>query len=183
MGACKNFPKNLDIYGENVALTFEKKPVFQTYLGGFVSIFSMILILLFTTISATKLFGHLEPFFSSTTKVKDVDNPIDLWKLGFMFAIDTIDPKVGTIEVAHFKKNLREDMKKTKIEMVDCSTLFGEEGNSYEAQSSGNTLNLEAILKKSDRVMLCPVGIDSMILRGNYNSQFFEYIKIAIKAC
>ena len=102
MGTFKNFPKNLDMYGENVALTFEKKPVFQTYLGGFVSIFSIILMLIFTTISATRLFGHLDPFFSSTTKVKDLDSPIDLWKLGFMFAIDTIDPKVGTIEVAHF---------------------------------------------------------------------------------
>ena len=82
--------------------------------------------LIFTTISATKLFGHLDPFFSSTTKVKDVDTPIDLWKLGFMFAIDTIDPKIGTLEVTQSKKNLREKSEKTKIEMVDCSTLFDE---------------------------------------------------------
>ena len=46
-----------------------------------------------------KLFDDLDPFFSSTTKVQE--ERIDLFELGFMFAVADIDPTVGTYYAYH----------------------------------------------------------------------------------
>lgn len=69
-GACKEFPKNIDFYGEKVEFTFNKKTYFQTYLGGIVSIFALVLMIMFLVVSTIKLLGQQDPFFSSTTEVQ-----------------------------------------------------------------------------------------------------------------
>ena len=42
-----------------------------------------------------KLADDPDPFFSST--IIESDEKIDLWELGYTFAIENIDPSLGTI--------------------------------------------------------------------------------------
>ena len=65
-GSCREFPKNIDIYGEQVNFTFEGRTYFQTYLGGCASIFAFVLMLTFLGVSTLRLLGRLDPFFSSS---------------------------------------------------------------------------------------------------------------------
>ena len=58
MGGCKEFPKNIDFYGEKVEFTFNKKTYFQTYLGGIVSIFAFVLMMILLCVSTIKLLGQ-----------------------------------------------------------------------------------------------------------------------------
>ena len=55
---------------------------------------------------------------------------IDLWSLGFMFAVENIDPKVGRIEIQQvFYESGDEIVKRTEpLELVDCEQLFEGKG-------------------------------------------------------
>ena len=59
----------------------------------------LILTIVFTTVRTMKLFDDQDPFFSSTTKVNY--DQIDLFELGFTFAVGDIDPTVGTWFALH----------------------------------------------------------------------------------
>ena len=93
-GACSTL-RSLDIFGERIDLTFEKKSYFQTNLGAAVSIFCLALMAGFLVVRTAKLASDEEPFFSSIS-LKQTE-AIDLWKLGFMFAIQSIPREIGTI--------------------------------------------------------------------------------------
>ena len=45
-----------------------------------------------------------DPFFSMTPMVRSTD-AIDLWKLGFMFAAENLDPKVGVLDVSFVQRS------------------------------------------------------------------------------
>jgi len=45
-----------------------------------------------------KIKGREEPFFSMTSMAAE-EKAIDLWELGFMFAVEQPDPRVGHIDV------------------------------------------------------------------------------------
>ena len=66
MESCKDFPKNIDFYGEKVEFTFENKTHFQTHLGGIVSIVAFVLMMTFLGVSTIRLLGQLDPYFAST---------------------------------------------------------------------------------------------------------------------
>ena len=54
----------------------------------------------FFTVRTLKLVTASGPVFSSTYSAQT--EMIDLWELGFMFAIEDIDPKIGRIEAELF---------------------------------------------------------------------------------
>ena len=60
-------------------------------------------VLLFVFIVYSKykqvLDGHLNNAFFTTKTKRDIDEPIDLMKLDYTFAIETIDPTIASIEV------------------------------------------------------------------------------------
>ena len=56
----------------------------------------------------SKLISMDDPFFSMTTMVGE-NSYIDLWQLGFMFAVEDVDPRLGRIEVQYVAKVQQED--------------------------------------------------------------------------
>ena len=84
----------------------------------------MILMFSFLAIRTEKLANGTDPFFSSTTLSQD--NEIDLLELGFAFAIENIDPSIGTIFAFHsdwLPGGGRNNKVETPIELVDCKEL------------------------------------------------------------
>ena len=43
--------------------------------------------------------GHIDNAFFTTKTKRDINEPIDLMKLDYTFAIETIDPSIASIEV------------------------------------------------------------------------------------
>jgi len=94
--SCSLF-KSLDLFGEKINLTFKQEKDFKTTFGAIISLICSIALIAFLVVQTQKLISKEDPFFSMTTSSKVTDT-IDLWELGFIFAIENIDPKVGRIE-------------------------------------------------------------------------------------
>ena len=78
----------------------------------------------FLTIRTIKLAHGIDPFFSSTTLAQE--NEIDLLELGFAFAVENIDPTIGTVFAYHadwLPYGGSKNKVKTPIELVDCKQL------------------------------------------------------------
>ena len=58
----------------------------------------------FFAVRTQKLISMEDPFFSMTPMVRSTD-AIDLWKLGFMFAAESLDPKVGVLDVSFVQRS------------------------------------------------------------------------------
>ena len=86
----------MDFFGERIDLTFEKKAFYKTNFGAIVSIFCFTLMAGFFATRTAKLAADSEPFFSSTSQTQR--DAVDLWKLGFMFAISVIPTRIGSVE-------------------------------------------------------------------------------------
>ena len=82
--SCEEGFKSLDFFGKKVEFTFQKKPAFQTHLGATVSIFCFLLMLAFFLVRTAKLVTEEEPLVMKSTLAQ---SDIDLWSLGFMFAV------------------------------------------------------------------------------------------------
>ena len=68
----------------------------------------------------TELFvGHANVQHQVTTAFLDDSTPIDLAELGYMFALNALDPKLGRYEAKQVINGLN-----TTIPMVDCKTLL-----------------------------------------------------------
>ena len=96
-GSCSKF-KDLDIFGANVEFTFKGKRNFTTIVGALITSLMFAVFLSFMTVRTLKLFSKDDPFLSTMTMDAE-DKAINLWDLGFYFAIEQIDPRVGYIEV------------------------------------------------------------------------------------
>ncbi len=93
--------KTFDIFGESVKLTYQKRATFQTWVGTFFSLIVLTMFLAFFGVRTGKLVSATDPFFSMMTMAKEEIDPIDLWALNFIFAIEDIDPRAGHIIVEH----------------------------------------------------------------------------------
>ena len=153
--------------------TFEGKTYFQTYLGGCASIFAFVLMLTFLGVSTGKLVGHLDPFFSSSIEVMDPSEEINLWEMGFMFAVEKIDPSVGTIMAFRAVNDPEGNEIRDPVQFSDCDELAVNRGSSYDGLRD---------VKASS--YLCPIiDQDSLVLQGHYKYENFKYFKIAVNAC
>ena len=92
--SCGEGLKSLDFFGKKVEFTFQKKPAFQTHLGAIVSIFCFLLMLAFFLVRTSKLVTEEEPLVSMATLAQ---SDIDLWSLGFMFAVENVPASIGTV--------------------------------------------------------------------------------------
>ncbi len=82
--------KSFDLFGERVQFTFENKRTFTTKMGGCISLISIFAMLVFITLRTLKLVTKNDPIVMSTDQIES--NAIDLWDLGFMFAIEDVPP-------------------------------------------------------------------------------------------
>ena len=117
----------------------------------------------FFVVRTKKLISKDDPFFSMTTLAKENES-IDLWQLGFMFAIDDIDPRIGHLTATHTRWNNDDEGKiDTPIKMVPCSELL--QGGNFEQGSNNEAFILDNILKgRKDTKFICPVELDSMVI-------------------
>ena len=89
--------KTFDMFGESVKLTFQKNDTYQTWIGTCITFLIGILFIAFFGVRTNKLVSATDPFFSMMTMAKEQTEPIDLWAMNYMFAIQDVDPRVGYI--------------------------------------------------------------------------------------
>ena len=92
--------KNTDIYGERPDLKFEGKSSYVTWVGAFFSFVTFILFSVFMAMRTMKLVSRDDPFLSMISRPSDDDTELlELSKLGYRFALEAIDPRVGRWQV------------------------------------------------------------------------------------
>ena len=87
-GVCCNALKGVDLFGEQVNLTFKSAKTYNTTFGGFISILCLFLLGSFFITRTSKVLSMSDPFFSMTVQVQEEEGQVvDLWDLGLYFAI------------------------------------------------------------------------------------------------
>ena len=111
-----------------------------------------------------------------------MNQQIDLQSLGFTFAVDNLDARIGTVEATKISWRGTDGAKtKTQIKLVPCDALEPLRiplSNEFHQARSGNLQNSPGYL--------CPdVSSDPDLLRiqGGYNNEHFDYIKLSVKHC
>lgn len=114
------------------------------------------LMLAFLVMQTSKLISKDDPFFSMTTVVLDWQQ-IDLWSLGFMFAIEDIDPRVGRINVKQTSWTQDAGKVETFVKMVPCTDP--------NYVSNNAAFKLDNLLRgRKDSKFLCPTDLESLTL-------------------
>ena len=117
----------IDFYGEPVQLTFNENSSFSSSCGYCMSFLTIIVFITFLSIQTQKLISLEDPFFSMMTTPRAESEALDLGKLGYNFAVEKIDPRVGRYEVKHTSWSKANGKIKTKVPIMDCFKLFEEE--------------------------------------------------------
>ena len=90
----------LDQFAPEVSLTFKGERQFKTWFGGAASLLT---ITLFLGIVMLKAQGILEGYettsFFTTKTTRDINEPIDLMKLDYTFAVTRLDPSIAVLNV------------------------------------------------------------------------------------
>ena len=104
-----------------ISLTYKGKRHLETEFGGVMTLLTVLIILIIsaTTIQSI-LFGYSTAEFFTTKTIYDVDSLLDLKQLGFGFAVNEIDPKIGRIEVNAVYWPHGGEKVRTKIPMINC---------------------------------------------------------------
>ena len=89
--------ESFDLLGQNVNLTFEQKPIFNTSYGGVISIICSTFLVLFIATRSIKLFGGYDPMLSMLPTTHKSEKFIDLGAMKYFFAVEQIDPKYGRL--------------------------------------------------------------------------------------
>ena len=79
-------------------MTYQREEVFTTSIGLIVSLMSLAFLGLVAYTRTVKLLTGEDPLFQMAIEPYE-SATIDLWELGFMFAVENMDPKVGRVEV------------------------------------------------------------------------------------
>ena len=125
---CKGLSK-IDMFGEQVNLTFKQNKTYTTKLGAMISIFCLFTMMLFFVVRTKKFITREDPFFSETTLAHDW-NRIDLLSRPFMFAVENPDPRVATVSVQLIVWDRDIGIVAYPIEMTACGDLAP--GGRYE---------------------------------------------------
>ena len=96
----KSFLSRLDLFAPEVSLTFQGQRQFKTDFGGCASIITGLIFLSVVMIKFEQtLEGRQTAAYFTTKTTRDVNEELDLAKLGFMFAINEPDPRIGKVVV------------------------------------------------------------------------------------
>ena len=115
--------KSFDIFGEPIHFTLNKERHFKTTWGTIVSTVCIVLLTMFFVMRTIKLFSKEDPFFSMTT-LENAPETLDLWSLGFSFAVESIDPRVGRVSATlnTWNDDLTNKVE-NPLELVDCKKV------------------------------------------------------------
>ena len=105
-------------------------------------------------VQTSKLMTKDDPFFSSITQVLETQI-VDLWKLGFMFAVEDIDPRIGRLELDYTTWSQTDGKKDMRIKMVPCTDP--------NYVSNNSAFDFDNLLKgRKDAKFLCPDELESL---------------------
>ena len=175
----------LDFFGSEVKFTLDDSVKHSTWPGIIASVVCLAAMTSFTVVRTLKLVSREDPFFSTVTKARE-DDLIDLGKLGFMFAIEKIIPEYGIIYANHItwgSDNYKDGKKVRPIELVSCEELLP--GGSHEGQVNSDKWDIKNFFRgiKGPEDFLCPVGIESLEVAGEFIAPQFKYAEIVVKGC
>ena len=111
----------------------------------------------------------------------DVEQPIDLYKLGYMFALHKIDPKIGRIKASQTTWHWDGEKTKIDIPMVDCTNLLSDAGNPT-AGTINEHFNPYTTTFRYKAEFVCP-QTEKLIVQGHFGSPHFQYVSIQILGC
>ena len=89
-GNCNKF-KEVDIFGANVEFTFKGRRNFTTVVGALITSIMYALFISFLVVRTMKLVSAEDPFLSTMTTEAE-EGAVDLWELGFYFAVEDVEP-------------------------------------------------------------------------------------------
>ena len=118
-----NWLKNFDSFAKTVQFTFKGRSKYSTKVGGVVS---LICYALFSTVFLMKTIALIGKFDPDLFMIESESNyaGLDLYELGFMFAIEKFDKRIGRIETTLDKWEIDGSWSSSEIDMVDCTTLI-----------------------------------------------------------
>ena len=108
------------------------------------------------------------------------DSIIDLWGLGFMFAVENVDPKVGRVQVSQVHVESGEEIVKnaTPLELVQCEELWKK--NAFNNQNFKYSKLMQG---KKPNGWLCPSELESLEVRGSWGAPNFDFVEISLLGC
>ena len=89
--------KRIDIFGANVDLFYKGQARFHTHWGCSVTFCVIIVYMVVVSLKWIEFFGETDPIEHFSEAGQDLDQQIDLQSLGFTFAVDNLDAKIGTV--------------------------------------------------------------------------------------
>ena len=107
-----------------------------------------------------------------------MDETINLTELGFQFAVESIDPRIGQFkayQVSWDGENGHQDQK--PIELEPCDTLMSSlklSNEYYEARQQ---------TRRRSAKYLCPAKGTEMKIRGAMNTESFDFIRLSLVSC
>ena len=89
-----------------------------------------------------------------------------MWDLGLFFAIEGLEPEVGSVEANQVSWDLDLGLVRTPIELKDCRLVSSHDGQPHQQEMLMQKAQLLQGRKQSN--FLCPVNVESMPIQGDY---------------
>ena len=86
-----------DLFAPEIGLMYKGKPDFRTNFGGIASILTLSIFMIILSIKVSEIKGYDTANFYTTKTIRDINEPIDLAKLNYTFALNSIDPSIANI--------------------------------------------------------------------------------------
>ena len=167
------FVTRFDKFGQGVQLTFRRQEKHRTGIGGCCSV-------IYELIFLACLLVVIQQYYDVTNHTKSVSvqpasgEKFDLYGLGYRFAVQDVDPEIGTIEAWTVDWPGSEETASAprQLPMGDCSNLLDEV----------NQQVFNDLTRRNGANFLCP-NTTNLEIAGDYHSEQFAYIEIKVKGC
>ena len=114
----------MDIFGKGVHFFYKGKREFKTKWGCFVTTCVITSLFIILVIKLIEFFGETDPIAYLSETRQNMHEPINLNDLGFTFAVENIEPKIGQIEAYQYHWDSFDGIKrKTPIKLLPCDKL------------------------------------------------------------
>ena len=141
-------------------------------------------IVLFVTVGILVTLNFIEFFLQKIDNAQIGQSDIiqdkydmDLFELNYRFAVQQIEPEIGTITLSSVTIDSQDNKTIEAIEMIDCNELVKDKN--WKGFFDNNQIKFR--LNKGDD-LLCP-NIENLRVEGQYGDETFTYIKLSVVAC
>ena len=177
--------RELDCFAKQVQFTFKGEDSYSTKAGGIISIICFAVVVLLVVVQTMELLGRTEPELNMVESESDYGF-IDLHDLGFTFAMEKIDKRIGKIEVVHVKYDVEGKLPEKEIQMVDCASLLqgGDPRNRMTGYVHNKAFNPYRAHARLQQDFLCPntTTLPSKGLFGPIDDDFI-YTELRLTRC